>query len=102
MPHSVSCPFSLSSINYNVFISHCLFRTNLLKQFYLSRRKRLARYNAAAAAIREDGENFDALEFVKSRIAIAKKGGFKHDIWRSPDDQPETPWLKYEMPDKKK
>lgn len=74
----------------------------MLKQKYLNIRRRVDRYRKALTAIREDGENFDALQFVKSRIERAKRGGFVQDIWRSADEQPSTPWQSYSVPDLKK
>ena len=56
---------------------------------------------AYCKAIREDGEQFDALEFVKERLALAKTGGYVQDIWRSPDDQPQVDWKPFMDPPKK-
>ena len=54
-------------------------------------KRKIKRSNIICNAIRADGENFDALEFVKARLALAKSGGFVQDIWKNPDEQPLVP-----------
>ena len=59
------------------------------------------RLRGELAAIKKDGEQFDALAFVKERIVLAKSGGFVQDIWQSSESQPATPWVEYSIPSKR-
>lgn len=65
------------------------------------RKRKEARLQAEIQAIKQDGQQFDALKFVKERLDRAKTGGFVHDIWKSNDEQPSVPWQDYHVSHKK-
>lgn len=87
-----------SLVNPYAFDDRMVYR----KRDAVHKKRRLARLAAAVAVIKQDGEKFDALEFVKERLERAKRGGFKHDIWKSLEEQPQVEWKDYDFPVKKR
>lgn len=61
----------------------------------MQKKRKRARLNAVIAAIKADGKEFDALDYVKERLERAKRGGFVQDIWVSHEEQPGVPWKDY-------
>lgn len=71
------------------------YRTVFRKKRQQVRIRKYLRLTAVLKAIKEDGEQFNALEFVRERLQRAKEGGYVHDIWKPIDQQPGVPWIKY-------